>query len=92
MEHAIAEMSGAGTSDAAGDIAVLREVLDDQLVYAHSNAATDTRNPTWRSAAESFAMSPSRSRNKHFAAWGRSASARPHEGAGLLNGNAADPG
>jgi hypothetical protein len=23
------------------DIAVLREVLDDQLVYAHSNAATD---------------------------------------------------
>jgi ketosteroid isomerase-like protein len=44
MEHAIAEMERRRyEAMRQADIAVLREVLDDQLVYAHSNAATDDK-------------------------------------------------
>src|SRR5438552_3917081 len=42
MEHAIAEMERRRyEAMRQASIAVLREVLDDLLVYAHSNAATD---------------------------------------------------
>jgi len=44
MEHAIAEMERRRyEAMRQADIAVLREVPDDQLVYAHSNAATDDK-------------------------------------------------
>jgi len=44
MEHAIAEMERRRyEAMRQADIAVLREVLDDQLVYAHSNSATDDK-------------------------------------------------
>jgi ketosteroid isomerase-like protein len=44
MEHAIAEMERRRyEAMRQADIAVLREVLDDQLVCAHSNAATDDK-------------------------------------------------
>jgi hypothetical protein len=44
MEHAIAEMERRRyEAMRQADIAVLREVLDDQLIYAHSNAATDDK-------------------------------------------------
>lgn len=42
MEHAIADMERRRyEAMKQADIAVLRDVLDDLLVYAHSNAATD---------------------------------------------------
>jgi hypothetical protein len=44
MEHAIADMERRRyEAMKQADITVLREVLDDQLVYAHSNAATDDK-------------------------------------------------
>ena len=44
MEHAIADMERRRyEAMKQADIAVLREVLDDLLVYAHSNAATDDK-------------------------------------------------
>ena len=44
MEHAIADMERHRyEAMRQADIAVLREVLDDLLVYAHSNAATDDK-------------------------------------------------
>jgi hypothetical protein len=44
MQYAIAEMERRRYEAMRQvDIAVLREVLDDQLVYAHSNAATDNK-------------------------------------------------
>jgi hypothetical protein len=44
MEHAIAEMERRRyEAMRLADIAVLREVLDDLLVYAHSNSATDDK-------------------------------------------------
>lgn len=44
MEHAIADMERRRyEAMRQGDIAVLRDVLDDQLIYAHSNAATDDK-------------------------------------------------
>ena len=44
MEHAIADMERRRyEAMKRADIAVLREVLDDLLVYAHSNAATDDK-------------------------------------------------
>ena len=44
MEHPIADMERRRyEAMKRADIAVLREVLDDLLVYAHSNAATDDK-------------------------------------------------
>lgn len=44
MEQAIAEMERRRyQAMRQADVAVLREVLDDLLVYAHSNAATDDK-------------------------------------------------
>ena len=44
MEHAIADKERRRyEAMKQADIAVLREVLDDLLVYAHSNAATDDK-------------------------------------------------
>ena len=44
MERAIADMERRRyEAMKQADIAVLREVLDDLLVYAHSNAATDDK-------------------------------------------------
>jgi Domain of unknown function (DUF4440) len=44
MEHAIADMERRRyEAMKQADITVLREVLDDQLVYAHSNAAVDDK-------------------------------------------------
>jgi len=44
MEHAIADMERRRyEAMRQADIAVLREVLDDLLVYAHSNSATDDK-------------------------------------------------
>jgi Domain of unknown function (DUF4440) len=44
MQHAIAEMERRRyEAMRQADITVLREVLDDQLVYAHSTAATDDK-------------------------------------------------
>jgi hypothetical protein len=44
MEHAIADVERRRyEAMKQADIAVLREVLDDLLVYAHSNAATDDK-------------------------------------------------
>jgi hypothetical protein len=44
MERAIADMERRRyEAMKQADIAVLREVLDDRLVYAHSNAATDNK-------------------------------------------------
>lgn len=44
MEHAIADMERRRyEAMKQADIAVLREVLDDLLVYAHSNSATDDK-------------------------------------------------
>jgi len=44
MEHAIADMERHRyEAMRQADIAVLREVLDDLLVYAHSNSATDDK-------------------------------------------------
>jgi Domain of unknown function (DUF4440) len=44
MEHAIAEVERRRyEAMKQADIAVLREVLDDLLVYAHSNSATDDK-------------------------------------------------
>ena len=44
MEHAIAEMERRRyEAMKQADIALLREVLDDLLVYAHSNSVTDDK-------------------------------------------------
>jgi hypothetical protein len=44
MEHAIADMEGRRyEAMRQADVAVLREVLDDLLVYAHSNSAADDK-------------------------------------------------
>ena len=44
MEHAIAEMERRRyEAMRQADIAVLREVLDDALIYAHSNTAMDDK-------------------------------------------------
>src|SRR6476620_12411199 len=44
MEHAIAAMERRRyEAMRQADIAVLRDVLDDQLVYAHSNAVMDDK-------------------------------------------------
>ena len=44
MEHAIADMERRRyEAMRQADIAVLREVLDDLLVYAHSNSVTDSK-------------------------------------------------
>ena len=44
MEHAIADMERRRyEAMRQANIAVLREVLDDLLVYAHSNSATDDK-------------------------------------------------
>jgi hypothetical protein len=66
MEHAIADMERRRyEAMKQADIAVLREVLDDLLVYAHSTRQLMTRNPTWRKwRLDTFAMSPSQSQNK----------------------------
>jgi hypothetical protein len=44
MEHAIAEVERRRyEAMRQADIAVLRDVLDDLLIYAHSNSATDDK-------------------------------------------------
>jgi hypothetical protein len=63
MEHAIADMERRRyEAMKQADIAVLREVLDDLLVYAHSNSATDDK----QSYLAKVQVSPSQSKSKAF--------------------------
>jgi hypothetical protein len=82
MEHAIADMEGRRyEAMRQADVAVLREVLDDLLVYAHSNSAADDK--------ESYLA---KVQAGYFGAFGRGASSRTYEGAWIAQRFAVDSG
>ena len=76
------------------DIVVLGEVLDDLLIYAHSNSATDDRESSLAKVQTGYYQYQSISypRTKRRCASWPGTSSRPNESTGVLQSAATDVG